>query len=276
MPETESLQRFTTKLDALDRARVFETGVAPAGSEEPIRRSDGSPVSLEALTSLKSAFEERRSDWRKPPESDRWLAPRFHSALRLTRAEAADKALWHWLAVAGWPDYVKWRWGQDGEVAENRWYGPVNKQALARLWWGGEIFRNGDDYSPVEVAFRNQDLVNSLLHRPVVRCRSLALGMIQALQDRDIAGLTSDKINDLARVLNLSTAGSPPEAQVGFRYDDLAAALRWAEKDPAAPTDWSDPLPGPAANDVTDDSMKLGIGVARHAIELSKVQESTD
>jgi hypothetical protein len=274
MPDTKTLKRFTRKLDVLDRARVFETASSPADSEEPIRRADGRPVSLEALASLGQAFNERRQDWSKAPESDRWLAPRFHSALRITRAQAADKALWHWLAVVEWSDYVRWRWGQDGDVAENRWYGPVNKQALARLWWGGEIFRNGGDYAPVEVAFRNQDLVNSLLHRPVVRCRSLALGMVHALQDKDIAGLSSGKINDLARVMNLSTAGSPPEAQVGFQYDDTQAALRWARTDLEAPADWSEPLAGPAGTDVTDDSMKLAIGVATHAIELAKVQQT--
>lgn len=156
---------------------------------------------------------------------------------------------------------------------DNRWYGPVNKQAFARLWWGGELFRKGADYSVVEQAFKNQDLINSLLHRPVVRCRSLALGIVKALWERadDPKGPESDAINDLARVLNLSTAGSPPEAWVGFQTDDILSALRWAQDD-ASPRDtsWANPLPGPEAEDVHDGSIALGRRLAERGIELAE------
>lgn len=44
-----------------------------------------------------------------PSRADAWLAPRLHATLRLTRAEAADRALWNYLAFAVAPDYVVWR-----------------------------------------------------------------------------------------------------------------------------------------------------------------------
>jgi hypothetical protein len=270
MPEDLVLHRLTVQLDSPDRARHLEGGRLSSDVQEPVQRENGSPIRLEALRSLRDAFEAGKDSWRSPADSDRWLAPRLHSALRISRALAADRGTWHWLAVAEWADYVEWRWGTGSQVAENRWYGPVNKQALARLWWAGELFRDGDDYSAVEAAFRNQDLVNSLLHRPVVRCRSAAVGMIRALGADELEGLTSRRINDLARVLNLVTAGSPPEAQVGFQRDDIETALDWAMSDAPAPATWDQPLPGPAGQDTTQDSVERGIALARHGVELAQ------
>jgi len=272
MAETTTLGRYSRQLDALDRARVIETGQAPTDVTEQVTRDGGAEISLAALRSLRTAFEDRKESWAAPEKSDQWLAPRLHSALRLTRAQAADKGLWHWVAVAFWPEYVTWRWGKSGAVADNRWFGPVNKQAFARLWWGGELFRDGPDYSVAELAFRNQDLVNSLLHRPVVRCRSLAIGIVKALWECAEAesGPDSDSINDLARVLNLSTAGSPPEAWVGFRNDDFRAALAWASTDAAAQEhDWTQPLVGPEGRDTDEGSQALGAKLAHRGIELA-------
>lgn len=45
----------------------------------------------------------------KPTQVDAWLAPRLHAVLRLTRAEAADPALWNYLALGVAPDFVVWR-----------------------------------------------------------------------------------------------------------------------------------------------------------------------
>ena len=44
---------------------------------------------------------------------------------------------------------------------DERWNGGINKQTFARLWWGAELFRNGDDYGPVKHFFERQDFPNS-------------------------------------------------------------------------------------------------------------------
>src|SRR5947208_2330355 len=46
----------------------------------------------------------------KREESDRWLAPRVHATLRLTRREAGDPGVWNCLAVTVLEEYVRWRW----------------------------------------------------------------------------------------------------------------------------------------------------------------------
>lgn len=243
---------------------------------EPVLREDGSGISLTAFRDLLGEFGHRsaRGEWNADrAASDAWLAPRLHHALRLTRAQAADRGLWHWVAVRPGAGYVKWRWAgvSDGVngVADERWWGAVNKQAFARLWWGAELFRDGADYEPVVRAFRRQDLINSYLHRPLVRCRSFALGIVDVLTDESGEALPSRTVNDLARVLNLCTAGRPPEIDTSFQTDDMEALRSWARYDPPIRIDWTWLPMGPTAEDTTHESKNGGRRLARHGLDLA-------
>jgi hypothetical protein len=164
-------------------------------------------------------------------------------------------------------EYVEWRWAKPGGVADNRWFGSIHKQALARLWWAGELFRDGADYSPVERALVRQDIVNSYLHRPLVRCRSLGIGILNVLIPLDGGTVHSaDMVNDVARALNLCTAGTPPEAEVGFRGDDITASIEWAQRQPEGLPSW-DLLPlGPHGMDTTRDSVDAGTRIAERGL----------
>ena len=124
MPE-DVLGRYTRPLHPHERDRQLEGGALPLPVEEPVRRPDGSPVRLAVLTTHMAEVTRRRDSWSKPPTSDRWLAPRLHWSLRLTRSEAADRTMWEWLAVRH-ADYVLWRWSGVEGVAENRWIGPIH------------------------------------------------------------------------------------------------------------------------------------------------------
>src|SRR5690349_5484270 len=97
LSEHSTLHRFDDDHDVLD-----------------VRRTSGS-ISLEPLNSLHYYWASHKDSWQKPEESDRWLAPRVHYALRLTRSEASDRETWHWLARNSWADYVRWRWSDGGK-----------------------------------------------------------------------------------------------------------------------------------------------------------------
>lgn len=267
MADTNPLQRFTGGVTASLRDEVMAGSDLVNDLQEPVRRCDGSTIDLTVTDSLMSTMTPRfyDHDWAADRgASDRWLAPRLHYALRLTRAEASDRGMWSWLAVR-YSGYVVWRWSNDeGEVAEDRWTGPVHKQALMRLWWGGELFRNGGDYSPVERAFLRQDLPNSLLHRPLIRCRSLALAILDVVAPSNgVPARTGAEINKLAKVLNLAMAGSPPELETDFQCDDVPAYQRWLARPPRVPQDWDGPFTGPAAQDTTEASLSGGHAIAR-------------
>lgn len=261
------LLRYSRRLSPSERD-AFLDDHAPAGvDEEPVHRANGAAIPIGVFEDLMYDLGVRRErgDWDDDrAASDRWLAPRVHHALRLTRDLASDRRMWDWLSVQT-QTYLDWRWfdQKTGTISEDRWHGPIHKQAFARLWWGAELFRDGPDYRPVERAFVRQDLVNSYLHRPLVRCRSLALGILDVVAPaQDPAEKSSTDVNNLARVLNLATAGAPPELETGMQQDDWTSYTRWATQTFEAPANW-DRLPdGPPAKDTTAESLSGGLRVA--------------
>lgn len=284
MSELAYLHRYDQILRDIELGDLLEEDRDPLEGASPVLRDDGSAIDLSALTNLLAEFAARRdTQWPNPsdrPKSDQWLAPRVHAALRLTRAQGADKGLWHWLAATAANDYVTWRWGSSGSVQSDRWYGPIHKQALARLWWGAEMFRDGANYESAERAFIYQDLINSFLHRPLVRSRSFALGLLDAVtkkgegtEDEQAESYSSRQVNDLARVLNLCTTGRSPEAATDFRSDDQKASRLWASEDAPVPNEW-DTLPsGPPAEDTTAESRTGGRALADHGMELAGLKQ---
>ena len=136
-----------------------------------------------------------------PVESDRWLAPRVHAALRLTPREAADRRLWAYLGAVVAPDYVRWRFSDNAPRA--RYVGRDDTQALSRLWWGSELTRNGSDYGPTVLAFSMQDVPNQWQRLDAFHNRALAVAAVQFLaQFRDGQLATSDQVVALSRALN--------------------------------------------------------------------------
>jgi hypothetical protein len=269
------LRRFKVPISPEQRRQLIGHTAAGTVLSEPVRLHGGdSPlIDLEVADHLMSSAGLRRDcpDWRENRSaSDRWLAPRLHYAVRLTRAQAGDRSLWAWLAVR-YSSYVAWRWtGTDGAVKEDRWTGPVHKQAMMRLWWGAELFRNGNDYTSAQRAFLRQDFPNSYLHRPFVRCRSLSLALLEIVAPSAGGEVRSAEVNDLARVLNLAMAGCPPELETDFQQDDHAAFDAWTIGKPVLPADWEVLPKGPAAVDVTEASLEGGRSIAsrgwQHAI----------
>jgi len=121
-------------------------------------------------------------------QSDAWLGPRIHAALRLTRREAGRRGVWRYLAVAVIPHYVRWRWTSAKDGVESpppleRFVGPDYKHALARLWWMAELFRNGRDYAPAEQALSNQDITNNLFRMDIAHHRPTAQGALVTLSE---------------------------------------------------------------------------------------------
>lgn len=264
---SDELRSVPRRLDAEQR----EANGSDEAANGSVVTRHGQPVTVAVLDSLmeQTGDRARLGIWEDRAHSDRWLAPRLHYALRLLRAEAADRGIWQWIALRySW--YLAWRWADpDGKVAEDRWWGPIHKQAFARLWWGAEIFRDGPDYRPVEQAFVFQDLPNSYLHRPLVRCRSLALAVV----DR-VAGSSSpsaNQVNSLARVLNLATVGTPPEVETGYQIDDLSTYQQWAASTIPLVDDWA-PLPsGPPAADTTESSREGGARIVKRGWQYAKL-----
>jgi hypothetical protein len=182
----------------------------------------------------KLLFEARASFKDEPPSaSDRWLAPRLHACLRLTRAEAAERWFWAWLAVECFPDYVRWRFPGKGEDEEDeskrgtplkRFIGRDRDHALARLWWGAELFRNGGDYEPAARAFEMQDVPNTWLSLNAVHNAAAAQAAL-----RYLPSMTSDTINDLSRTMDHILTTIQLDVVAPVHGPDTIATQLWLE-----------------------------------------------
>ncbi|MFF5280104.1 DUF6339 family protein [Streptomyces sp. NPDC013171] len=164
--------------------------------------------------------------------ADAWLAPRLHATLRLTRREAADKRLWNHLALAVAPDYVAWRHlseptaaRPERRIAAERFRGPADRQCFSRLWWAAELFRNGPDYEPVEVACGNQDLIHTVLRMELIDHRPTAQALVRLLKNGQVT--TGREIFGLSVAINAAGAT--------LIYDVLASD---EPRDPARLRDW--------------------------------------
>lgn len=217
-------------------------------SESPVVSRNGRHLSVALFRELLDQFLADQPE-RIPPASDVQLAPLLHESLRLTRREASDKGMWAWLASTIASEYVARRWGnRAGEVKTNRYVGQINKQALARLWWGMELFRDGPDY-PAWI-FRLQDIPNSILHRHFVRNRPLSVTMHEALLARvDEEKITGGLTRPWFQGINLY-GGTRDLPSLGFYHrDDAETYQRWVEERPRG-----DGVKGPPQNRVTPEA----------------------
>ncbi|MEU8553041.1 MULTISPECIES: DUF6339 family protein [Streptomyces violaceoruber group] len=229
------------------------SGIDLAKVVEPLPEDDAR-WSVEPIRSLVDdvmfAFEKERTG------ADAWLAPRLHATLRLTRQEAADKRLWNHLALAVAPDYVVWRHFSErtGRVAAERFQGPSDRQCFSRLWWAAEIFRNGLDYGPVEVACGNQDLIHTVLRLGLLDHRPTAQAVVRLLKDGTIT--TGREVNGLSVAINAAGATLIYDVLAPDEPRDPARLRDWIEEAQTAPPVSRHVLPeGPDEDPVPEDSV---------------------
>lgn len=128
---------------------------------------------------------------------DAKLAPTLHRHLTLTRNQAADAGLWHYLCIIRFDDFVRYRWGHvfDPENPSNmeekflKAGADIYSNALHRLWWAAELTYepsdSGDpadrDYSRTERALEFQELANDVFDRWFARYRPVAVACVDLL-----------------------------------------------------------------------------------------------
>ncbi len=212
--------------------------VALVRASEPVP-SPSDRWRCEGLRELFEVAGERFADTRTA--ADAWLAPRLHATLRMSRAEAADPRIWNFLALVVAPHYVVWRHlprTAGKGVATSRFTGWHHTQAFARLWWAAELFRDGEDYGPVETACSNQDMLNTALRLDVIDHRPTALALVEVLGGltRSGANVLGDRVNALCTAVNVAGATLVYDVIAPDRSPDHDTVRAWiAEGDDAAP-----------------------------------------
>jgi hypothetical protein len=186
-------------------------------------------------------------------QADAWLAPRLHATVRMSRSEAADPALWNFCALLVAPDYVIWRHrpsavqsdGTPGPTPAARFTGAHYVQAFARLWWAAELFRDGKDYRPAEIACGNQDMLNTAMRLDAIDHRPTALAMVSVLEGLAISGVArlGDRVNALASAVNAAGSTLMYEVLAADELPDQDALRDWIEDADSAPAVPWDRLP---------------------------------
>ncbi|MER7520973.1 DUF6339 family protein [Streptomyces sp. NPDC126499] len=186
--------------------------------------------------------------------ADGWLAPRLHATLRMTRAEAADTRLWNHLAMIVAPDYVVWRHKgaakaeSPGIATAARFCGPHYTQTFSRLWWAAELFRNGDDYTPVATACRIQDVLNTTMRLDVIDHRPTAQAMIRVIGDLLDSGVArpGDHVNAFSSAVNAAGSTLMYEVLAPDIDPDVDELLDWIEAGDREVVDWERLPEGPS------------------------------
>jgi hypothetical protein len=240
----------------LEVARAQQEAGERLRNVQPVLRGS-SLVGLDPLVGLLTELAATHGalDQGRRSQTDAWLAPRLHGALRLTRREASDPGIWAFLAGVhpATSAYVRWRWAtEEGELTPIRLVGRVNQQAISRLWWGAELFRDGADYRPVERAFAQSELINLCLHRPFVRNRAFALAVLEVLAPAGQDPASSEDVSRLAKNVTLVMPTLSAESATRGARDDATAYRSWLEHPPptsfgALPTGPQDACIPPAA-----------------------------
>lgn len=115
------------------------------------------------------------------------LAPSVHRSLDVSRRTAGDPGLWHWLAVARYPHFVRHRWEYRSEKAmREKFLGAgtdLYSNAIHRLWWIAELTHDEGDYTLTRDVFANQTMVNKVFDRWFARYRPAVVAVCEGLVD---------------------------------------------------------------------------------------------
>ena len=194
----------------VDDAFLANRGRAPSFAErhyDPLEIDVGCTDAAAVLDDFQSRFERYDSD------IDRDLAAAFHEALPLPRNVAAQKSVWHYLAVVVFPGFVRHRWKpkKSGKVRRKRFLGPLKLNTFSRLWWGAEMtVRPGGDYTMTDRLFRSegvQDLYEAAFGRNFSYYRPALFAFIDVLsgKSRETIREAAKKQSQLLTTLVLET-----------------------------------------------------------------------
>lgn len=158
------------------------------------------PVNATAnLDELRKVFDVVMDDYDEHDAMiDSAAGPNVHQFIDISRRQAGDPGIWHYLTVVEFPDFVRYRWPYTTENAMREKFlkagTDIYSNALHRLWWISELTysvdENGDrDYSLTESVLKNQTLANKIFDRWFARHKPAAVGCAEVLLDAD-AGST--------------------------------------------------------------------------------------
>jgi hypothetical protein len=128
------------------------------------------------------------------PMIDSAAGPNVHQLIDITRRQAGDPGIWHYLTVVEFPEFVRYRWGPpEKRNMRNKFLKAgtdIYSNALHRLWWISELtYGIGGDgervYSLTEDVLANQTLANKIFDRWFARHKPAAVACAEVLLEAE-------------------------------------------------------------------------------------------
>lgn len=228
-----------------DRSLVDEELFKEDGEKSRIREEDlsgelrdvGVSVDLDAIGSAIDDILADVGEFDARHEIDAELAPIVHQNTELTRREASEAGIWHWMATMWRPDFVRHRWPYS---ASDRTYSSMREKflgggtdiysnAFGRLWWMTELSYDEDRSDPYELTRRVvkfQFLANRLFDPQFARYRSAVIAFGEVILEEREAEEVSN-VSNLVRHSNVRFNQALSSIQLESRdKDDLRQIVR--------------------------------------------------
>jgi histone H3/H4 len=146
------------------------------------------------------------------------VAPMLHQNLPLTRRQAADRRIWHYLAVVWHPNFVRYRWPYD---ATDRTFNSMREKflgggtdiysnAFGRLWWMAELSKDPEASNPYETTreiLQTQFLTNRVFDPAFARYRPAVVAFGEGLsgESTEVVGHANRRFNQALSTIQLET-----------------------------------------------------------------------
>lgn len=177
---------------------------------------------LDALGDILDEAMEDHDEGRHEIESD--VAPAVHRELDLTRRQASDIGIWHYLAVIWRPDFVRHRWPWDDSQRtetsmREKFLGSATDlyaNAFHRMWWHAELTYDPNRDDPYELTREVsgfQRLADWLFDPEFARYKPLVIACGDLLSDE-----STEVVNKTVKRVNHAVSTIPIEGQ---SEDDL-------------------------------------------------------
>lgn len=189
-------------------------------------------VEVEAdLDALGEAIDEAMADdeyERGDHEIESELAPAVHRHLDMTRRQAGEAGIWHYMAVVWRPDFVRFRWPWDDpqrtetSMREKFLGSPTDLYANAfhRMWWHAELTYDpsaSDPYALTREVTDFQRLADWLFDPGFARYKPIVVACAESLNDEP-----TKVVNPTVKRVNHAVSTMPIENQ---SKDELQAIV---------------------------------------------------
>ncbi|MYL16166.1 hypothetical protein GLW36_05820 [Halorubrum terrestre] len=204
-----------------DRSLVNEELFEEDGERSRIReenlsgelRDVGVSADLDAIGSAIDDILNDEGEFDARHEIDAELAPIVHQNTDLTRREASEAGIWHWMATMWRPDFVRHRWPYS---ASERTYSSMREKflgggtdiysnAFGRLWWMAELSYDEERSDPYELTrrvVRFQMLANRLFDPQFARYRPAVIAFGEVILEESEA----EEVSSVSKLVQHSNA----------------------------------------------------------------------